>query len=98
MISMPAHIVVPFFKVSAVLAFRKQQAVAHTPANFGFEEIGNMCGTAYAQEVSATVIEYRCDAGGYYRWIWTPAIARSLAAQIAGKDLTSARNIPKSRA
>ena len=76
MISMPAQFTVPFFKVSAVLAFRKQQAIAHTPANFGFEEIGDMCGTSFVQGVSATVIEYRCDAGGYYRWIWTPAIAQ----------------------
>lgn len=93
MISMPAQITVPFFKMSAVLAFRKQQAIAHTPANFGFEEINNMCGMPFVQGVSATVIEYRCNASGYYRWIWTPAIARSLAAQIAGKDLASARNI-----
>lgn len=52
-----------------------------------------MCSMPWAQKISATVIEYRGDTGGSYRWIWTPAIARTLAAQIAGKDLASARDI-----
>lgn len=92
-VSMPAHVTLPYFKLSSVIAFRKQQAIAHTPANFEFEEISSMCGMPYAQKVSATAIDYRCDANGYYRWRWTPAIAQNLAAQIAGKDLTSARDI-----
>ena len=92
-VSMPIHVTVPFFKVSAVIAFRKQEALAHTPSNYQFEEIENACGMAYIQKVSKTVVQYRCDIGGYYRWTWTPAIARSLAAQIAGKDLASTRDI-----
>lgn len=93
MVSMPAHITLPFFKVSSVIAFRKQEAIAHTPASFEFEDIDSACGMSYAQKVSATVIDYRCDVGGYYRWKWTPSIARTLAAQIAGKDLATARDI-----
>jgi hypothetical protein len=52
-----------------------------------------VCPDAIVTSVSATRIAAGCGLTGFYHWKWTSQIARSLAAQIAGKDTATARNI-----
>jgi hypothetical protein len=91
--SMPAHVTLPFFKFSDVVAYRRQQAIAHAPANFVFDEFTGGCNNQFKAAVSSTQMNFRCDMTGWYHWLWTPQIARTLAGQIAGKDPATARNI-----
>lgn len=91
--SMKGHAHLPLFRVSDVLAYRKQQAITHAPSNFEFDEIDGSCDNPYIAAVSSTAVDYRCDVMGYYRWQWTPQIGKMLASQIAGKDPASAMTI-----
>lgn len=91
--SMKAHVSMPLFRESDVLAYRKYQASMRAPTNFEFDELDGSCDNPYIAVVSSTAVDYRCDVMGYYRWKWTPQIGNMLASEIAGKDPASARNI-----
>jgi hypothetical protein len=91
--SMPVHVTLPFFKYSDVVAYRRQQAIAHAPSNFVFDEFMSGCQNQTKVYVSRSQMNFRCDISGWYHWLWTPQIARTLASQVAGKDPATARNI-----